>query len=91
MPAWTCRTSRCDWRSGGFLVFSHFDPDGVPDTVPALLERCDDLLFRPERPSGLVVLTPGRIARGGVDLMVLADDQAAAQRLGDEAIARLSA
>ena len=80
-----------DWRSGGFLVFSHFDPEGVPRTVTQLLDRCDDILFRQDRPSGLVLLAPGRLAHGGVDLVAIAKDQAAARQLREDATARLSA
>ena len=79
-----------NWQKGGFLVFSHHDPGGVPRTVPQLLERCGDLLFRHGNPSGLVLLTPGRLPSGGADFLVLAQDQAAARRLSEAAIVRLS-
>lgn len=80
-----------DWREHGFLVFSHFDPNGVPPKVSQLLDRCEDLLFRQDRPSGLVLLTPGRLSYGGGDFLVIAADQDAAERLSEEAVARLSA
>ncbi|MDJ0977564.1 MAG: hypothetical protein QNI87_03430 [Erythrobacter sp.] len=80
-----------NWRKHGFLVFSYLDPDGIPIAVPQLLKRCDDILFRQGKTSGIVLLTPGRLAYGGCDFLVIARDQATAEQLSEEAIKRLSA
>ena len=79
-----------NWQTHGFWVFSHYDPEGVPSTVGQLLEHCEDMMFRQDRMSGVVLLTPGRLAYGGVDFLAIAEDQAKARQLGEKARARLS-
>ncbi len=59
-------------------------------SVPRLLERCDALLFRQDRPSGIVLLAPGRLNRGGADFVAIAKDQSAARQLSEDAVVRLS-
>ena len=56
-----------------------------------LLKRLDDLLYRHASPSnGVILLSPPTATRGTVvNYMVVADTQAAAQKLGDQAMNRL--
>ncbi len=79
-----------DWRSGGFLVFSHHDPQIAELGLNGVLARCNDILFRAGGRSGIVLLSPGRIVNGGIDMLAIATDQDGARELTESAISRIT-
>ena len=72
-----------DWRAGGFLVFSHHSNDGASIRLEQFLSQHDDLMLRAGVACGAVLLTPGTLISGRIELLILAEDQVSALAIAD--------
>ncbi|TRD11628.1 hypothetical protein FGU71_06955 [Erythrobacter insulae] len=73
-----------DWRDHGFLVFSHHDPSLAEIGVNQFVDRYDHVLLRAGEENGAVLLAPGTLRHGRIDMLILAQDQPGALAIADE-------